>query len=225
MRVAIIVLVLNEAEQLPHLLHDLAHAQADEVIVVDGGSSDGTRAMLAAAALPWCESVAGRARQMNHGAAQVASDILLFLHADTRINASHLSAVRRTMADPQVVAGRFDVRLSGRHPLLRLVERMINLRSRLTRISTGDQAMFVRRSVFEHIGGFPDQPLMEDVALSRRLKREGKIACLRQAVTTSSRRWQRHGILRTVLLMWWLRLRYWLGTDPARLKQHYADHA
>jgi len=127
------------------------------------------------------------------------------------------------MRDERVVGGRFDVRLSGRQPAFRVIEFFINLRSRLTRIATGDQAIFVRRSVFERLGGFPEQPLMEDVEFSRRLKREGRIACLRERVVTSSRRWERHGIARTVWLMWSLRLGYWLGADPERLRRWYRD--
>jgi len=127
------------------------------------------------------------------------------------------------MLNPSVVGGRFDVRLSGRHPAFRVIEFFINWRSRLTRISTGDQAMFVRRNVFERLGGFPQWPLMEDVEFSRRLKREGQIACLHRRVLTSSRRWEKHGIVHTVLLMWWLRLRYWLGANPETLKRHYVD--
>jgi len=122
-----------------------------------------------------------------------------------------------------MAGGRFDVQLSGRHPAFRIIEWFINWRSRLTRISTGDQAMFVRREVFARLGGFSEQLLMEDIELSSRLKREGEIACLRRKVVTSSRRWEKHGIARTVLLMWWLRLRYSLGADPEALKRRYVD--
>ncbi len=128
------------------------------------------------------------------------------------------------MKNEKTVAGRFDIRLSGQHFMLRVIEFLVNSRSRLTRISTGDQAMFVRRDIFERLGGFPDQPLMEDIELSRRLKPVGKIACLHEKVVTSSRRWETHGILRTILLMWRLRFCYWLGADPAELKQQYVNH-
>ena len=129
------------------------------------------------------------------------------------------------LADPAVVGGRFDLRLEPATPFLDLTAALINLRSRLTRIATGDQALFVRREVFTAMGGFADLPLMEDVVLTRELKRRGRVACLRARVVTSSRRWQRNGPLRTVLLMWWLRLRYFLGASPARLQRIYDGHA
>ncbi|RMH60208.1 MAG: glycosyltransferase, partial [Zetaproteobacteria bacterium] len=199
-----------------------ANLPIDELIVVDGGSSDATCELLHAAKVRWIRSAPGRAQQMNAGARLATSDILLFLHADTAIDASAIEAMRQAMrSDPDVVGGRFDLRLSGSHPALRVIECMINLRSRLTRISTGDQAMFVRRAVFARLGGFPTLPLMEDVAFSRMLKRTGRIACLKARVCTSSRRWEQHGLGRTVLLMWWLRLLFWLGVPPARLARMY----
>jgi len=222
--IAIIVPVLNEAAVLPALIRRLQAIPGIQAVFVDGGSTDGSRQLLEEAGVRWMATAPGRARQMNAGARASRSDILMFLHADTVLEPRHVDAARRAMADAAVAGGRFDIRLSGPHPAFRLIERMINLRSRLSRISTGDQVMFVRRDVFDRLGGFPEQPLMEDVAFSRRLKREGKIACLGERVVTSSRRWQEHGILRTVLLMWWLRLRYWLGADPAALKKNYGDH-
>jgi len=223
MRVAAIVPVLNEARSLPDFLARARAWPVDELIFVDGGSSDATSRLLDAAGVRWRRAPTGRGRLMNAGAAMSMSDILVFVHADTRLSSSHFEEIARVMRDPAVVGGRFDVRLSGRHPAFRIIELFINLRSRLTRISTGDQAMFVRREVFERLGGFPEQPLMEDVEFSRRLKRQGRIACLRTKVVTSSRRWERHGIVRTVILMWRLRLRYWLGADPAALKREYRD--
>ncbi|MDX8411762.1 MAG: TIGR04283 family arsenosugar biosynthesis glycosyltransferase [Mariprofundaceae bacterium] len=222
-RIAVVVPILNEASGLPDLLAHLAGMDADEVLLVDGGSSDGSRDMLESAGASWLAAPAGRASQMNAGARHAKADILLFLHADTRLPAGGLNAVRAAMSDASLAGGRFDVRLSGHRSIFRLIELMINLRSRLTKISTGDQVMFVRRNVFEKLGGFPEQPLMEDVEFSRRLKRIGGIACLRQRVCTSSRRWEEHGIWRTVWLMWRLRWRYWLGASAADLKLRYSD--
>ena len=222
--IAIIVPILNEAAVLPVQIRRLQAIPGIQAVFVDGGSTDGSTQLLGDAGVHWIATAPGRARQMNAGARACHGDVLIFLHADTLLESRHVDTVRRAMTDETVAGGRFDIRLSGSHPAFRLIEHMINLRSRLSRISTGDQAMFVRRDVFDRLGGFPEQPLMEDVAFSRRLKREGKIACLGEQVVTSSRRWEEHGIARTVLLMWWLRLRYWLGADPAALKKNYGDH-
>ncbi len=227
-RLAVIVPLLNEARVLPALLAQAECWPVDRLVFVDGGSTDGTREILAAAGVEWLDAPRGRAAQMNAGAAAVAGSlggdgVLLFLHADTRLDDAAFAAVRRAMRDPAVVGGRFDVRLSGAHPAFRLIERAINLRSRLTRISTGDQAMFVRGEAFARLGGFPEQPLMEDVELSKRLKRDGRIACLRESVVTSSRRWEQAGVMRTVWLMWRLRWRYWRGESPWRLAEWYRE--
>jgi len=221
--IAVIVPILNEVKGLPDLLAHLPDLDADEVVLVDGGSTDGSREMLDAEGATWISAPAGRASQMNAGAANTSSEILLYLHADTHLPAGGLDAVRAAMDGAPVAGGRFDVRLSGDRSIFRLLEFMINMRSRLTKISTGDQAMFVRRDTFERLGGFPEQLLMEDIEFSRRLKRIGGIACLRQRVTTSSRRWEEYGVWRTVWLMWRLRLRYWLGASAADLKLQYSD--
>lgn len=221
--IAVIVPLLNEKQRLPALIDMLKSLEADEVVLIDGGSGDGSDELLAASSLNWCTSRQGRAVQMNCGAAQSTSDILLFIHADTLVSSTHLSAVREAMKEESVVGGRFDLRLSGNHPSFRLIEWFINVRSRLSRINTGDQCQFIRRRAFERMGGFPEQPLMEDVEFSKRLKRAGRIACLREKVTTSSRRWEQNGILKTVLLMWKLRLSYWLGVSPERLATIYRD--
>jgi len=223
--VAVILPVLNEEDVLPDLLQRIQSWGADEIIFVDGGSSDHTPQLLAASGVKWMHGRPGRAVQMNMGASEVQCSIFLFLHIDTVISSSCIESVKDAMNDPDVVGGRFDVQLSGRHPAFRMIEWFINWRSRITKISTGDQAMFVRRDVFRHLGGFLDIPLMEDVEFSRRLKRQGRITCLWQQVMTSSRRWEKHGIVRTILLMWWLRFRYWIGTNPAVLKRHYVDHS
>lgn len=191
-----------------------------EVIVVDAGD-DGTGARAAALADRVIRSPRGRAVQMNRGAAVARGEVLLFLHADTRLPAGAAELVSEGMRRTGLRWGRFDVRLSGRHSLLRVVERAMNLRSRLTGIATGDQAIFVDRSLFERVGGYPEIALMEDIALSKRLKREGHPLCLSARVLTSSRRWEREGVLRTVVLMWWLRLRYYLGADPVDLARLY----
>jgi rSAM/selenodomain-associated transferase 2 len=164
----------------------------------------------------------GRGAQMNAGAALAGGDILLFLHADTRLPDEAVPAIRDSLAKSGKAWGRFDVRLSGHQAMLRVVERMMNLRSRLTGIATGDQAMFVRREFFQAAGGFPEIPLMEDIVLSRTLKRiSGAPLCLSTPAVTSSRRWEENGILRTILLMWKLRLAFFLGASPERLARRY----
>ena len=222
MRLSIVIPTLNEAEQIPATLAAAA-APGVEILVVDGGSADATVDLARAAGATVLTAGRGRARQMNAGAAAADGDALLFLHADTRLPAGFDAAVAAALADPAVVGGRFDVRLEPSTPWLDLVAALINRRSRWSRIGTGDQALFVRRAVFEAMGGFPDLPLMEDLAFSIALKRRGGIACLRQTVATSSRRWLRDGPLRTVLLMWWLRFLFWCGVPAERLKRRYAD--
>ena len=220
---SIVIPTLNEGEAIGDTLAALQplRARGCEVIVADGGSADGTVALarpLADAVLP---SPPGRARQQNAGAAAAAGEVLLFLHADTRLPADADARVVDGLGRSGRGWGRFDVRLSGRHPMLRVIERMMGLRSRLSGIATGDQAIFVRREWFHAVGGFPEIPLMEDVALSKALKRRGRPLCLRETVTTSSRRWERRGVYRTMALMWRLRLAYWLGADPASLADRY----
>ena len=221
--IAVIVPVFNEEDVLARHLPSLMDLGADELVFVDGGSTDGTDQLLEAAGVSWLSSSAGRARQMNAGAKICASDILIFIHIDTVISKSDLCAVLEAMRESAMVGGRFNVRLSGSHTAFRIIECMINWRSRWSRISTGDQAMFVRRSVFEHLAGFPDLPLMEDVEFSCQLKSQGRIACLKNTVTTSSRRWEKHGIMRTVWLMWKLRLLYSLGRPADDLAALYRD--
>jgi rSAM/selenodomain-associated transferase 2 len=225
MTISVIVPALNEALTLPStlaLLHDSAFT---EVIVVDGGSQDGTLAA-AALATPTARILTaptGRARQMNVGAAAAKGAVLLFLHADTLLPPMAADDITAALADSLVVGGHFDARLVPDRGLLWAIGRMMSWRSRVTGIATGDQAIFVRRKVFEALGGFPEIPLMEDVAFSERLKRAGRVANLRSCVMTSGRRWEQHGPLRTILLMWTLRLLYFLGISPHRLKQLYGD--
>ena len=219
--VSIIVPVLDEAAAIRETLAPLQAARASgaEVLVVDGGSRDGT----VAAATPLADRVIaaarGRASQMNAGATAARAPALLFLHADTLLPPGALDEVRRALAASEW--GRFDVSIVGHGAMLRVVGACMNARSRLTGIATGDQAIFVRRAAFEAAGGFPAIPLMEDVALSRALRRRGRPACLRARVATSGRRWERHGVLRTIVLMWRLRLEYALGADPHRLARRY----
>jgi rSAM/selenodomain-associated transferase 2 len=222
MRLSIIIPALNEADTLGALLADLAplRAAGAEVMLVDGGSSDGTPERAAGQVDRVLRAARGRAVQMNAGARAATGDVLWFLHADTRVPAGAAAALADACA-AGARWGRFDVRLSGRHPLLRLVERGMNLRSRLTGIATGDQGIFVTRAAFEQVGGFPPLALMEDVALSVAMRRLARPACLRARLIASSRRWEEHGVLRTILLMWRLRLAYALGADPARLARRY----
>lgn len=223
MTLSVIVPVLDEEATLASTLAAARQPGVTEVIVVDGGSRDATVALARTLADAVLESGArGRAEQMNAGAAAARGDILLFLHADTVLPPRFPTTVARALADPAVAGGRFDIRLDAGGAIFRLLERLISLRSRLTRVATGDQAIFVRRAVFERVGGYPPLPLMEDIAFSRALKRVGRVACLRAAVTTSARRWQRDGIARTILLMWALRLAYYVGVSPARLARAYA---
>lgn len=223
MRLSVVIPVLNEAVAIGATLRALQVLQSrgHEMIVVDGGSEDETVAIARKNADRVIQAPRGRARQMNAGAAAATGDVVLFLHADTVLGPYADRAIESALKSRAAAWGRFDVRLSGTHLLLRLVERMMNWRSRLTGIATGDQAIFVRRDVFEASGGYLDIPLMEDVALCKRLKAYGRPVTLRERVVTSSRRWEQHGVLRTIVLMWWLRLAYALGADPHSLVRHY----
>ena len=220
---SIIVPMLNEAAALPGLLPQLAHwrTRGCEVVLVDGGSTDGSADMARVAGFTVVDAERGRARQMNAGAAAAGGEVLLFLHADTQLPAEADVAVRAALADARREWGRFDVRISGRAPMLRVVATLMNLRSRATGIATGDQAMFVRREAFDAVGRFPLQPLMEDIELSCRLLRRTRPACLRVRVTTSGRRWEQRGVWRTIVLMWRLRWAYWRGVPAEVLAEAY----
>ena len=222
LELSIIVPVLNEAAGIAAHLAMLAPLRAAgvELLVVDGGSTDATVALARPLADAVLSAPRGRATQMNVGAAHAQGTTLLFLHADTSLPPDAAAHIKVALAGGHAW-GRFDVRISGQHPLLPVVAWAMNQRSRLTGIATGDQALFVRRTVFEQVGGFPELPLMEDITLARRLKRHSPPACLRAQVLTSGRRWEQHGVLRTILLMWWLRLAYFLGADPHRLARRY----
>lgn len=218
----IVVPVLDEARDLASRLGELQRfrRRGARIVVVDGGSADDSPAIAAPLADAVLRAPRGRARQMNAGATAGRADLLLFLHADTRLPHDADERVRHAMASGRDW-GRFDVTIDSPRSLMRLVGTLINLRSRFTGVATGDQAMFVRRSVFDRVGGFPDLALMEDVALSKLLKRHGPPACLRDRVITSARRWERHGAWRTILLMWRLRAAYFFGADPVDLAKLY----
>jgi len=222
MTLSIVMPVLNEAATIKAALRTLVpyRARGVELIVVDGGSSDGSAEFARPLADKVLAAPPGRAHQMNAGAAAARGDVLLFLHADTRLPDNADALVLDRLARTGRGWGRFDVRFDN-GSLLWIVAAMMNLRSRLTGIATGDQAMFVTRAALARVGGFSPIPLMEDIALSARLKRVSRPLCLGARVTTSGRRWQRHGLVLTVLLMWRLRLAYFLGTDPARLARAY----
>jgi len=216
---SIIIPTLNEATRVERLLQSLAGLNHIEVIVVDGGSLDSTVLLARLYADIVIETHAGRAWQMNQGAQIASGDILWFLHADSIIPAHAVKTIDN--ACKKKAWGRFDIRLSGKQRLLKWVSFMMNKRSCLTQIATGDQGLFVHADLFHQIGGFPNIPLMEDIAISHRLKRKTRMCCLHSTLTTSSRRWQQNGILKTIILMWSLRLAYTIGISPEILYRIY----
>jgi rSAM/selenodomain-associated transferase 2 len=222
MRLSIVMPVLDEAAQIQSALQALAplRAQGTELIVVDGGSRDDTLARCTGLADHVLQSERGRARQMNAGALRASGSVLLFLHADTLLPAGALAAIEQAL-NAMYHWGRFDVQIDGPSRWFPLIAALMNLRSRWSGIATGDQGIFVRCDLFMELGMYPDQPLMEDIELSKRLRRHGRPACLRERVRTSGRRWQRDGVWRTVLLMWRLRLLYRLGTPADDLARWY----
>jgi len=223
MRVSVIIPVLNEEKSIGSTIAALNALAPHEVIVVDGGSGDRTSRISVEAGAKALMTGPGRARQMNRGALEATGDVLLFLHADTRLPTSALRDIAAALNDARYVGGRFDVELDSDRWLLKVVGFMISLRSRLSKVGTGDQAIFVRREMFAELGGFPDMPLMEDIAFCRMLKRAGEVACLKSKVVTSARRWETDGVWRTIFRMWTLKLLYLAGVAPARLKRFYAD--
>jgi rSAM/selenodomain-associated transferase 2 len=223
MRITVVIPVLNEEKTIATTLSALMALAPDEVIVVDGGSKDRTRAIVEQTNTLLLSSPRGRARQMNWGAKEANGDVILFLHADTRLPSSAMEDIRSALEDAQCVGGRFDVRLDRTEWFYRMIGTLISLRSRLTKVATGDQAFFVRRRIFEELGGFPDIPLMEDIAFFRMLKKKGRVSCLRSQVVTSARRWEKEGIWRTILRMWALRLLFLVGISSFRLKRFYGD--
>jgi len=220
-KLSIIVPVLNEASSLPALIPHLKHWQklGCEIILVDGGSTDQTVAILEPEHFCLIHSLPGRAIQMNAGAQVANGQMLLFLHADTLLPTDALSQVLNV--DPAAVWGRFDVVIFGKKWMLSVVATFMNFRSRLTGIATGDQAIFMKKTIYYDVGGFPEQPLMEDIEISKRLLRFGRPACLSTRVLTSGRRWLERGVWSTILLMWRLRWRYWRGISPEKLAKEY----
>jgi len=216
--------MLDEAASIALTLEAIRFgAPAAEIIVVDGGSSDASLEV----ARPRCDlaisAARGRARQMNTGAQRALGHVLVFVHADTIVPRTFARDIEDALADPEVVGGRFDVRLDDPHPLCILIGALISLRSRISHTGTGDQAIFVRKEIFDSLAGFPDMPICEDLDFTRRLKRAGRVACLRSKVTTSARRWRTGGIIRTVIRMWTIRLLYLAGLSPTRLARMYSN--
>lgn len=223
MDISVIIPTLNEAATIGETLRRVRSSASCEVIVVDGGSDDGTPELARPQADLVLSAGRGRATQMNVGARAASGQVLLFLHADTVLPPAFPALLENALRNPRVVGGRFDVRLDAEGRLFRIIETLMNLRSRLSRIATGDQAIFVRSRTFQELGGYREAELMEDLELSYRLKRRGELACLRERVVTSARRWQRDGIVRTIGLMWLLRFLYFIGVSPSYLKTFYAD--
>lgn len=223
--VSAIVPALNEASTIRATLDSLAPLRAlgGEVIVVDGGSRDGTVECAGPAADRVLAGPRGRARQMNAGAAAAHGETLWFVHADTLVDGAAIDALHAVLGSGDILWGRIGVRLDSPRPLLRLAARLMNIRSCMTGIATGDQGIFVRRRLFEAVGRFPDQPLMEDVEICRRLLAHARPCCLPVGLTTSARRWEDAGAWRTIGLMWWLRWKYWRGSNAAELATHYGE--
>lgn len=223
MAISIVIPVLNEADNIVALLTSLQplRERGCQLIVVDGGSKDETRQRAEGSADKILTSRPGRAEQMNRGAEVASEAILLFLHADTFLPEFADELIEQGLKETGREWGRFDVKLSGKQPLLKLVGNMMNVRSRWSGIATGDQAIFVKRALFDELGGFPSIKLMEDIALSRMLKKRARPFCLKERVLTSSRRWEERGIVRTICLMWALRLGYFLGLKPEKLVKIY----
>ncbi|MEO5339635.1 MAG: TIGR04283 family arsenosugar biosynthesis glycosyltransferase [Magnetococcus sp. MYC-9] len=224
MQLSIIIPTLNEAERLPAWLPHLMplHTQGAEIIVVDGGSHDASSAIVRQWGATLLITPPGRGVQMNAGARLAQGELLLFLHADTCLPAHwQVADTLARMKSGQQVWGRFAVTIQGGPRMLRLVAWMMNLRSCLTGVATGDQAIFVQRKAFLHVGGYPEQPLMEDIALSKRLRALSSPLCLRERVTTSGRRWEKFGVWHTIGLMWRLRWAYWRGVPATVLAERY----
>lgn len=220
-KITIVIPVLNEAGMIQTTLQRLLDEPDIEVIVVDGGSEDKTVELAWEMGVKVIICPGGRARQMNAGAEAATGDMLLFLHADTQLPYRYPAIVEQVLRTPQTIAGAFELKIDGEERSLRLVERMVNWRSRFLSLPYGDQAIFLKVSVFQEMGGFPDLPIMEDFELISRLKRRGKIAIAHPPVLTSARRWQRLGVWRTTLINQLIILGYFLGVPPIQLRRLY----
>ncbi len=220
--VSIIIPTLNESKSIEESLRPLQslRKQGFEIIVVDGGSADGTKSLAAPLVDQLVQGPKGRSRQMNAGSVYAKGQWLLFLHADTQLP-SDIQSWKISIDQSQLLWGFFRIRLCGHSIMFRIIEKAVNLRSCLTKVATGDQCIFVRKSVFNSVGLFPEIPLMEDVAISKCLRSLSEPLVYRSKATTSSRRWEENGILNTILLMWSLRLAYFFGVDPQRLHRFY----
>lgn len=223
MRLSVIIPVHNDAAALAVALIACRplRGRGAEVVVVDGGSTDDTRSIAVGAADRVVTAPRGRAAQQNAGAREARGDVLLFLHSDTELPPDADTLIRDAVVTGGAHWGRFDVRFDTGQPMLRVVAAMMNTRSRLSSIATGDQGIFVRRDAFAAVGGFPSIALMEDIELSKKLRQLSQPACLRATVTTSARRWVTNGVWRTIILMWSLRLAHFLGVSPTRLAKWY----
>jgi len=222
---AIIIPVFQEEKTLPDALIRLQKLKLDaqdKILFVDGGSTDNSKQLITNAGFHCITSEAGRAKQMNMGAKNTQSEIILFLHVDTSLSSSNILNIKKTY-NQGFLSGRFNIKLSNNGISYRIISFFINVRSCLTQVCTGDQGIFVSRKAYEAVDGIPDIPLMEDVAFTKLLRKYGKIACLKDVLITSSRRWEKHGVLKTVYLMWKLRFLYWLGVAPERLANMYKD--
>ncbi|MCW8899353.1 MAG: TIGR04283 family arsenosugar biosynthesis glycosyltransferase [Gammaproteobacteria bacterium] len=223
MFVSIIIPALNEESSIKNLLQQLqvSRQQGHEVIVVDGGSEDQTIAVSTLLADKVIQSDPGRAVQMNKGAVQASGDILWFLHADSVISENAIKNIQFNLNEQNKDWGRFNIKLSGLHYMFRIIEKMINFRSCLSSIATGDQGIFIKRKIFDDVGGYSNIPLMEDIDISKKLRAQSRSVCIKETLTTSSRRWEKNGILSTILLMWRLRFLYWLGISADKLVSQY----
>ena len=223
MPLSVIIPAWNEAAGIVTSLERLQpfRGRGAELILVDGGSSDDTKALAAPLVDKVLGASRGRASQMNAGAREASGDILVFLHADTRLPDRADEMIAGGLERTGRVWGRFDVLIEGSHPALSVVGWMMNFRSRWSGIATGDQTIFVTREAFDRVGGFPQLALMEDIAISRALKRQSRPLCISQRAVTSGRRWQTRGVYRTIALMWWLRFAYFCGASPDYLARSY----